>query len=158
MSRAMAVARGLLLSAAVLPGVAMASLTAANPRILANVAQGTAVTKSVTVTSESPGWHYLMGETTSGTGRWATSSARDLPKLVLAPATVSACQISGYVSPQCNSTSLGSEVMIAVSIWLHSKTDMPLIRKRRQVGWTKQVVRGALSYTIVEAAPESCRW
>ena len=145
MSRAMEVVRGLLLSAAILPGVAMASLTA-DILDFGEVVQGTAVTKSVTVTNDSPGFHYLMGVSTSG-APWVTAAPGTCPSGANS-SEVSACQISVTLAPS-NSTSLGSG-FDAVS-YDYKFDDMPF--NSNATGVDEAVVFISLSYTIVEAEP-----
>ena len=65
MKRAVMVAQGLLFFSAVVPGVAVAGLNAANVDF-GDVQQGVSVTKSVTVTNTAPGFHYLLDPSGSG--------------------------------------------------------------------------------------------
>ena len=144
MSRAMEVVRGLLLSAAILPGVAMASLTA--PILdFGEVVQGTAVTKSVTVTGQS-GYHYIMGVYTSG-APWVTAAPGTCPSGA-SSGTVSTCQISVTLAPS-NSTTLGSG--LDVVSYDYKFDDMPF--NLNGTGWDEAVLPISLRYTILEAEP-----
>jgi len=65
MKRAVMVVQGLLFLSAVVPGVAVAGLSAASVDF-GDVQQGVSVTKSVTVTNTAPGFHYLLDPSGSG--------------------------------------------------------------------------------------------
>ena len=65
LKRAASAVRGLLLLSAVLPGVAMAGLNAGTVDF-GNVQEGVAVTKAVTVTNTTSGFHYLLDPSGSG--------------------------------------------------------------------------------------------
>ena len=65
MKRAMMLVQGVLFFSAVVPGVALAGLNAASVDF-GDVQQGVSVTKPVTVTNDTPGFHYLLDSSASG--------------------------------------------------------------------------------------------
>ena len=140
MSKVMAVARGLLLLAAVLPGVAMASLTAANLNF-GNVVQGTTVTKSVTVTGSSGG-HYILDP--SGYGSMATITSGTCPTGP-SSSTVTACQLEVTLTTSAN-TSLGSGSENPYIGYIED--NMPF--SPSDEGYVLNNLYVAVSYTIVE--------
>ena len=141
MKRAERIVLGLLFLAAMLPNAALAGLAAQNVDF-GNVREGVSVTKSVTVTNTTPGFHYLLDP--SGSGATVTVAPGSCPSGA-ASGSVTSCQVQVTVPA---GTALGSGSDTA-SI-AYKSDDMPF--QSDDAGKTIKSLMISVTYTVIAPA------
>ena len=141
MKRAERIVLGLLFLAAILPNAALAGLSAQNVDF-GSVREGVSVTKSVTVSNSTPGFHYLLDP--SGAGATVTVAPGTCPSGA-ASGTVGSCQVQVTVP---GGTELGSGSDTA-SI-AYKLDDMPF--QSDDAGLTISTLMISVTYTVIAIA------
>jgi uncharacterized protein YhjY with autotransporter beta-barrel domain len=141
MKRAERIVLGLLFLAAILPNAALAGLSAQNVDF-GSVREGVSVTKSVTVSNSTPGFHYLLDP--SGAGATVTVAPGTCPSGA-ASGTVGSCQVQVTVPA---GTELGSGSDTA-SI-AYKSDDMPF--QSDDAGLTISSLMISVTYTVIAKA------